>query len=87
MVPDEIEAVRWEKYQLNLLDIWALAFNRYRSDLLAEDERAAWDTYFTHLFSHGGEKISDQRWRELEYGFGPAFWRHVDAALFGRVRP
>ncbi len=81
----EIEAVRWEKYQLNLLDIWALAFNRYRSELLAESEWEAWDTYFTHLFAHGGEKISERRWRELEYGFGPEFWRHVGEALFGGV--
>jgi hypothetical protein len=34
----EIEAVRWEKYQLNLLDIRALAFNRYQRDLLAVDQ-------------------------------------------------
>jgi hypothetical protein len=36
-VLNEIEAVRWEKYQLNLLDIWALAFNRHEAELLADN--------------------------------------------------
>ena len=46
----EIEAVRWGKYQLNLLDVWALAFNRYKADLLAEAEWVAWDGFFADVF-------------------------------------
>jgi hypothetical protein len=34
----KVEAVRWEKYQLNLLDIWAMAYSRHERDLLAEDQ-------------------------------------------------
>jgi len=46
-----IEAVRWEKYPLNLLDIRALAFMRYQRDLLAQDQWYAWNDYFMGLFA------------------------------------
>lgn len=78
----EVEAIRWEKYQLNLLDIWALAFNRYQRDLLDADQRHAWNTYFVELFSNGGEKPSKARWEEVEYGFNATFWQHVGRSLF-----
>jgi hypothetical protein len=78
-----IEAVRWEKYQLNMLDIWTMAFTRRERGLLAEDQWEAWDEYFTELFRSGGEKLSRQRWEELKYGFKDEFWTHVGAALFG----
>ena len=78
----EVEAVRWEKYELNLLDIWAMAYNRHERELLAENQWIAWDTYFTHMFSSGGEAISKSRWEELRYGFDHDFWEHVGAALF-----
>lgn len=79
---DEIEAVRWEKYQLHLLDIWALAYNRYRRDLLAQEEWDAWNRYFTDLFRHGGERLTKSRWEELRYGYGDRFWTHVNGSLF-----
>lgn len=78
----EVEAVRWEKYELNLLDIWAMAYNRHQRELLAENQWNAWDTYFTHLFSSGAEAIPKSRWEELQYGFDHDFWEHVRAALF-----
>jgi hypothetical protein len=78
----EIEAVRWEKYQLNLLDIWALAFNRYQRDLLASEQWTAWNTYFTDLFANGGEKLSKSRWDELEKAFDHEFWTHVAKSLY-----
>lgn len=77
-----VESVRWEKYQLNLLDIWALAHTRYQRKLLSEDQWEAWDVYFTALFSSGGERISKARWDGLRRGFGADFWHHVDDALF-----
>jgi len=77
-----IEAVRWEKYQLNLLDIWAMAFNRFQRDLLAVDQWNAWNTYFVELFTTGGEKLSKARWEELKYGFDPTFWQHVGKSLY-----
>jgi len=80
----DVEAVRWEKYQLNLLDIWAMAYDRHQRDLLGEDQWLAWDRYFTHTFSYGGEAISKNRWQELEYGFAQDFWEHVGAVLFER---
>ena len=78
----EVEAVRWEKYELNLLDIWAMAYNRHQRELLAENQWIAWDTYFTHVFSTGGEAISKSRWEDLQFGFDKDFWKHVGAALF-----
>jgi hypothetical protein len=78
----EIEAIRWEKYQLNLLDVWALAFNRHRSDQLGDDDWEAWNRYFIHTFSHGREKLSESRWKELRYGYAEEFWNHVGTALF-----
>ena len=78
----DVEAVRWEKYELNLLDIWAMAYNRHQRELLAENQWIAWDRYFTHMFSTGGEAISKSRWEELQYGFDKDFWEHVGAALF-----
>ena len=81
----EVEAIRWEKYELNMLDIWALAHNRYQRELLSEDQWVTWDRYFTHMFSNEGEAISITRWEELQYGFDTQFWRHVGAALFEGV--
>ncbi len=78
----EVEAIRWEKYELNMLDIWALAHNRYQRELLSEDQWVTWDRYFTHIFSNEGEAISKTRWEELQYGFDTQFWVHVGAALF-----
>jgi len=78
----EVEAVRWEKYELNLLDIWVVAYTRHARELLSDDQWKAWDGYFTELFSSNGQKISRKRWDELKYGFDPDFWRHVDDVLF-----
>jgi len=81
----EVESIRWEKYELNMLDIWALAHNRYQRELLSEDQWVTWDRYFTHMFSNEGEAISKTRWEELQYGFDTQFWRHVGTALFEDV--
>jgi hypothetical protein len=78
----EAEAIRWEKYQLGMLDIWALAHSRFQHDLLSEDQWVTWDRYFTHMFSKESEAISKARWEELQYGFETKYWEHVGAALF-----
>jgi hypothetical protein len=78
----EVEAIRWEKYELNMLDIWALAHSRYKRDLLSEEQWITWDRYFTHMFSNEVEAISKSRWEELRYGFETEFWGHVGAAIF-----
>jgi len=78
----DVEALRWEKYQLNLLDIWALAFNRYENELLADNEWTAWDRYFTETFSRQAEALGEQRWKDLHYAYDADFWTHVGAALF-----
>ena len=78
----EVEVIRWEKYELNLLDIWALAHSRYQRELLSEDQWATWDRYFTHMFSNGAEAVSKSRWEELQYGFDQEFWKHVGVVLF-----
>jgi hypothetical protein len=78
----EVEVIRWEKYELNMLDIWALAHSRYKRELLSEDQWETWDRYFTHMFSKESEAISKERWEELQYGFETKYWEHVGAALF-----
>ena len=78
----EVEVIRWEKYELNMLDIWALAHSRYQRELLSEDQWETWDRYFTHMFSKESEAISKARWEELQYGFETKYWEHVGAALF-----
>lgn len=80
----EVDAIRWEKYELNLLDIWALAHSRYQRDLLSEAQWMTWDRYFTHMFSNESEAISKARWEELQYGFDQVFWTHVGDALFNK---
>jgi hypothetical protein len=80
----EVEIIRWEKYELNMLDIWALAHSRYTRGLLSEGQWQTWDEYFTHMFSDEAEAISKARWEELHYGFEREFWQHVGAALFDK---
>ena len=82
----DIEIIRWEKYQLNMLDIWALAHSRYTRELLSADQWMTWDRYFTHMFSNESEAISKARWEGLGYGFDAEFWDHVGAVLFGEAR-
>ena len=78
----DIEAVRWEKYQLNMLDTWALAYNRHQRDLLAPQQWNEWDRYFIELFRTGGERLSRDQWEEWTYGYGDDFWSHVGHSLF-----
>jgi hypothetical protein len=78
----EVESVRWEKYELNLLDMWAMAFTRHQRELLSDTQWKAWDDYFTGLFLSNGQQISREQWNELKYGFGDAFWSHVNRTLF-----
>ena len=81
----EIDLIRWEKYELNLLDLWALAHSRYKRQLLSTDQWLTWNRYFTHMFSNEAVAISKSRWEELQYGFDTDFWEHVGVALFSDV--
>ncbi len=78
----EVDVIRWEKYELGMLDIWALAHSRYKRDLLSEEQWVAWDRYFSNIFSKGAESISRERWEELQYGYETSFWNHVGTELF-----
>ena len=78
-----VEAIRWEKYETSLLDIWVMAFTRHQAGLLADDHWQPWNDYFAEIFANGDEKLTRERWVELRYGYEPAFWEHVDAVLFG----
>ena len=78
----ELEAIRWERYTLNLLDVWALSYHRYREDLLNDVQWTAWDGYFSRIFCCQAEKLSFERWEELQYGFDPGFWGHVRETLY-----
>jgi hypothetical protein len=77
----DVEQVRWEKYLLNLLDVWALAYHRHRESLLSDQQFENWDSYFSRIFCCEAERISRDRWEELRYGFDPEFWSHVGEAL------
>lgn len=79
-----VEAVRWEKYQLVLLDMWALGFNRHRRGLLASDQWEAWDRYFAEIFSTGAERMPRNQWVALGYGYDADFWDHVGEQLYAR---
>jgi hypothetical protein len=79
----EIESIRWERYQSNLLDIWVMAFTRHETGLLADEHWDPWNTYFIEQFRSGPERLTRERWDELVYGFEPDFWHHVDRAVFG----
>lgn len=79
-----VEEVRWEKYQLVLLDVWALAFNRHRRGLLASDQWEAWDVYFSEIFSTGAERMPEAQWESLSYAYDPVFWQHVGTLLYPR---
>ena len=78
-----IEAVRWERYETNLMDIWVMAYTRHEAGLLADEHWQPWNVYFTELFSNGAERLSRERWQELEFAYETKFWNHVDSALFG----
>lgn len=75
------EAVRWEKYRFNLLDIWAMAFMRYRDGLMGEEAWQAWNTYFQDTFTRGPEQLTKAEWDGLVQGFPPGFWEHVQRSL------
>jgi len=77
----ELESIRWETYRLNMLDIWALAYMRHERDLLADRHWIAWDDYFKHKFSFEAERLSAERWKELEYGYDKGFWEHVNTSV------
>ena len=79
----DVEAIRWEKYETSLLDIWVMAYTRHQAGLLADGHWEPWDDYFAEIFANGDEKLTRERWLELRFGYEPAFWEHVDAALFG----
>jgi len=79
---DQIEAIRWEKYQMGLLDIWSMAYRRHQVQLLSDEQWKAWDEYFTVLFTDGGEKLSRLRWEQLQSAYDDGFWTHVEQAVF-----
>jgi hypothetical protein len=78
----DVEAVRWEKYILNLLDIWAMGFSRHQQGLLTDLQWDPWDSFFATTFSSGPERISKEQWKILAYGYDPGFWNHVAEKLF-----
>jgi hypothetical protein len=78
----EIESIRWEKYVYNLMDVWAMAYGRNEDGLLPPAEWEAWNTYFVNAYRNGDEKITKAQWDGVTAGFEPAFWQHVDQAVF-----
>ena len=79
----EVEAVRWERYQTNMLDIWVMAFTRHETGLLADELWEPWNTYFIELFRTEPERLTREMWDALKFGFEPDFWHHVDRSVFG----
>jgi hypothetical protein len=79
---DGADAMRFLKWQLLHLDIWAMAYNRHERELLGTDEWEAWDQYFVQLFSAKAERVSRDQWSSLAFGFDADFWEHVGESLF-----
>lgn len=77
-----VEQLRYDTYELNLLDVWSIAHSRNERELLSQTQWDAWDNYFTELFSAGPRRLTRQRWNELEYGYEAGFWEHVGRRLF-----
>lgn len=76
-----VEDVRWRTYQSNMLDIWEIAYMRNAGGLLGDREWRNWNSYFSHMFAHGAEKLSESEWRNLAYAYDAGFWSHVGNAL------
>lgn len=49
---------------------------------LAQDQRFAWNAYFTGVFTDGGERLSIARWEELRCVCDASFWNHVGKSLY-----
>ena len=77
-----VEAIRWDRYMLNLLDVWAMAHERHQQELLSEQQWQGWNDYFIAAFSGETEALTVQDWQALEYGFSKDFWQHVNDGLF-----
>jgi hypothetical protein len=77
----EVESIRWEKYQLNLMDLWAMLFRQNQEGLMPEGEWHGWNTYLTTAFTTGDERITSEWWARYVTGFGPDFWQHVNNSL------
>jgi len=77
----DIEAVRWEKYRLNLLDIWAMAYERHLDGLMGDQEWNAWNTYLVDTFANGPERLQATEWQDLRQGFDPLFWNFARRSL------
>ena len=70
----EVEAIRWERYEMLMLDVWVMAFTRHQAGLIADEHWAPWDEYFTYIFSRGDEKLTPERFYALRFGYEPEFW-------------
>ncbi len=77
----EIEAVRWDKYRLNLIDIWAMAHGRNAQGLMLEAEWVAWNGYFVTTFANGPERLGRAEWEAWTYAYGNDFWDFVGREL------
>ena len=76
-----VEEVRWRTYQTNMLDVWEIAYMRNAGGLLGEREWRNWNSYFSQMFSHGAEQLSESDWRSLAYAYDAGFWTHVGKSL------
>lgn len=79
---NQVQQLRYETYELNLLDVWAIAHSRNERDLLSDAQWQAWDAYFAEIFSSGPRHMPRHRWEELSYGYEASFWNHVGRVLF-----
>ncbi len=77
----DVERVRWTKYRHNLLDLWAMAYQRHLEGLMTEEEWDAWNQYFVYAFAEDSERMTLEEWRSWAYGWDPGFWAWVGDAL------
>jgi hypothetical protein len=76
-----VELRRYRYWQLQDINIWEIAFNRYNEGLLPEGQWTAWDRYF-------GDKLKtaypEEWWAAIRHQYGDAFAGHLDAVYAGQ---
>ena len=71
------ETLRYIYWQQQELNIWELAFARYRDGLLPEDQWRAWDRLWSVSMTM---RMPEEQWSAIKYQYGDDFGAHVDAA-------
>lgn len=76
-----VELRRYNYWQVQNINIWEIAFNRYNEGLLPEGQWNAWNNYLSRTMP---QAYPEDRWSEVKQSFGEDFVEHIDAAYAGQ---